>query len=54
MVCVQLPARRFECSGLLAKQLDVFLRAVPGLVDFLGALLYPCGDFLMLGLDFLV
>lgn len=35
---IDLPARRGEGSRVLAKQLDMFLRSIPGLVNFFAPL----------------
>ena len=49
---INLAAGRGEGSGVLAKQLDVFLRSIPGLVNFLAALDRPFRQLLVLVFDF--
>ena len=48
---IDLAAGRGEGSGVLAKQLDVFLRSIPGLVNFFAPLGRPLGQLLVLILD---
>ena len=48
---IDLAARRGEGSCVLAKQLDVFLRSIPGLVNFFAPLGRPLGQLLVLVLD---
>ena len=54
ILAVEMASGRVERGRVLAKQLDLLLGGVTGLIDLLGSLLGTVGEFLGLVLDFLV